>query len=98
MSSSENTIDTDFVTITRHLNETGRKFGRTGELTNVLTAIVTSVKAIANSVRRAGIANLYGIAGETNATGDEQKKIRCIVQYFDDQYVEILLWLLRFGF
>ena len=75
MSSSENTIDTDFVTITRHLNETGRKFGRTGELTNVLTAIVTSVKAIANSVRRAGIANLYGIAGETNATGDEQKKL-----------------------
>jgi len=73
--SSENVIDTEFVTITSHLQAKGRKYGRTGELTNVLTAIVTSVKAIANSVRRAGIANLYGIAGETNATGDEQKKL-----------------------
>lgn len=73
--SDENTVQTDFITITRHLQENGRKLGKTGELTNLLTALVTSVKAIANSVRRAGIANLYGIAGETNATGDEQKKL-----------------------
>lgn len=68
-------IETNLVTITRHINEKGRKTGGTGEFTQLLTAMVTGIKAIANAVRRAGIANLYGIAGETNATGDEQKKL-----------------------
>lgn len=69
------TIETNLITITRHIQEQGRRHGATGEFTQLLTAIVTSVKAIANAVRRAGIANLYGIAGQQNATGDEQKKL-----------------------
>jgi len=28
-----------------------------------------------DSVRKAGIANLYGVSGTENATGDQQKKI-----------------------
>ena len=30
---------------------------------------------ISRSVRKAGIANLYGVSGTENATGDQQKKI-----------------------
>lgn len=32
-------------------------------------------KFISSKVRKAGISNLYGIAGEVNATGDTQKKL-----------------------
>ena len=68
-------MDIDLITITRFINEKGRQSGGTGEFTQLLTALVTSIKGIANSVRKAGIANLYGIAGQENATGDEQKKL-----------------------
>lgn len=68
-------LDVDLVTITRYINERGRLAGGTGEFTQLLTALVTGIKAISNAVRKAGIANLYGIAGQTNATGDEQKKL-----------------------
>lgn len=73
---SGDSINTNLVTITRHIQEQGRQNPKaTGEFTCLLNALVTSIKAIANAVRRAGIANLYGIAGEVNATGDEQKKL-----------------------
>ena len=69
-------MDVDMVTITRFINEQQRASGGTGEFTQLLTALVTSIKGIANTVRRAGIANLYGVAGGAqNATGDEQKKL-----------------------
>lgn len=32
-------------------------------------------KFISSKVRKAGITNLYGLAGEINATGDSQKKL-----------------------
>jgi fructose-1,6-bisphosphatase I len=35
----------------------------------------TSCKLISRSVRKAGIAGLYGVAGSTNTTGDDQKKL-----------------------
>merc|ERR1712003_337816 len=38
-------------------------------------ALATSCKCIATAVQRAGIANLYGLAGEQNSTGDDQKKL-----------------------
>jgi len=41
----------------------------------LLNAIQTACKLITRSVRKAGIAGLYGSAGSENATGDEQKKI-----------------------
>lgn len=47
----------------------------TGELTQLLNAITTAVKAIESAVRKAGIAKLHGLAGDTNVTGDEQKKL-----------------------
>lgn len=67
--------NTDMVTMTRFIVEQGRKCGATGELTNLLNGICTAVKAIATNVRRAGIVNLYGLAGSSNTTGDDQKKL-----------------------
>jgi len=44
-------------------------------LTLLLTAIQVTSKFIATNVRKARLINLVGLAGETNATGDEQKKL-----------------------
>jgi len=72
---SSESLNTDMVTMTRFIVEQGRKCGATGELTNLLNSICTAVKAIATNVRRAGIVNLYGLAGSSNTTGDDQKKL-----------------------
>lgn len=48
---------------------------RDHELVILLNAIGTSCKLIASAVKRAGVAQLYGLAGEVNSTGDDQKKL-----------------------
>lgn len=69
-------IDTDCMTLSRFmLEEQGRCEGATGEMTQLLNAISTACKGISSAVHRAGIAQLYGIAGGTNTTGDQQKKL-----------------------
>jgi len=40
-----------------------------------MNAIATSCKLITSAVQRAGVAKLYGLAGEVNSTGDDQKKL-----------------------
>nr|CAB3245050.1 fructose-1,6-bisphosphatase 1-like [Phallusia mammillata] len=77
--SLDNIAQGDICTLTRFITERGRQCGSaTGELTQLLNAICTAIKSIATNVRRAGIMNLYGIAGSTNTTGDEQKKLDVI--------------------
>ncbi|XP_012297539.3 fructose-1,6-bisphosphatase 1-like [Aotus nancymaae] len=68
-------FDTDVSTLTRFVMEEGRKARGTGELTQLLNSLCTVVKAISSAVRKAGIAHLYGIAGSTNVTGDQVKKL-----------------------
>ncbi|XP_006981786.1 fructose-1,6-bisphosphatase 1 [Peromyscus maniculatus bairdii] len=68
-------FDTDIDTLTRFVMEEGRKARGTGELTQLLNSLCTAVKAISSAVRKAGIAQLYGIAGSTNVTGDQVKKL-----------------------
>ncbi|XP_071794926.1 fructose-1,6-bisphosphatase 1-like [Asterias amurensis] len=69
-------LQTDFMTLTRFVLEEQRRFpSATGELTQLLNALLTAIKAVSSAVRKAGIAKLYGIAGSTNTTGDEQKKL-----------------------
>lgn len=41
----------------------------------LMNAIGTSCKLITSAVQRAGVAKLYGLAGEVNSTGDDQKKL-----------------------
>ncbi|XP_030832557.1 fructose-1,6-bisphosphatase 1 [Strongylocentrotus purpuratus] len=73
------TVDTDFMTLTRFMiEEQTRCEGATGEMTQLLNSIATAVKAISSNVRKAGISRLYGIAGGSNVTGDEQKKLDII--------------------
>lgn len=75
MAKKPESFDTDISTLTRFVMEEGRKAQGTGELTQLLNSLCTAVKAISSAVRKAGIAQLYGIAGSTNVTGDEVKKL-----------------------
>ncbi|XP_072473595.1 fructose-1,6-bisphosphatase 1-like isoform X2 [Notamacropus eugenii] len=68
-------FNTDVNTLTRFVMEEGRKAQGTGEMTQLLNSLCTAVKVISSAVRKAGIANLYGIAGSTNVTGDQVKKL-----------------------
>uniref|UniRef100_A0A7S2MUU1 Fructose-1,6-bisphosphatase, cytosolic n=1 Tax=Helicotheca tamesis TaxID=374047 RepID=A0A7S2MUU1_9STRA len=45
------------------------------DLVILMNAIATSCKLITSAVQRAGVAQLYGLAGEVNSTGDDQKKL-----------------------
>ncbi|KAJ1637874.1 cytosolic fructose-1,6-bisphosphatase [Pavlovales sp. CCMP2436] len=45
------------------------------ELTILMNAIAVACKATARACRKAGIANLFGMAGEQNSSGDDQKKL-----------------------
>jgi fructose-1,6-bisphosphatase I len=52
-------IDTNCMTLTRFFLAEQRKFPEaTGELTQLLNAIQTSVKAVSSAVRKAGVAKL----------------------------------------
>ncbi|CAN9512856.1 unnamed protein product [Ophioblennius macclurei] len=73
--SKQEAFDTNVVTVTRFVMEEGRRAGGTGELTTLLNSVCTAVKAISSAVSKAGIAHLYGIAGSTNVTGDQVKKL-----------------------
>ncbi|KAA8592497.1 hypothetical protein FQN60_017952 [Etheostoma spectabile] len=73
--SDQAAFDTNVVTMTRFVMEEGRKAKGTGELTTLLNSLCTAVKAISSAVRKAGIAHLFGIAGSTNVTGDQVKKL-----------------------
>jgi len=57
---SSSGIDVDCLTLTRFLLAEQKKFPEaTGDLTQLMTAILTAVKAISSAVRRAGFAQLY---------------------------------------
>lgn len=79
MSYRSDTIDTNCMTLTRFVLGEQRKVPHaTGDLTQLLNNLLTAVKAISSAVRKAGIAKLYGIAGETNIQGEEVKKLDCL--------------------
>eukprot|EP01031_Cornospumella_fuschlensis_P004705 gene4705-5894_t len=48
---------------------------RDADFVLLINAIQTACKLISRSVRKAGIAGLYGMAGSENTTGDAQKKL-----------------------
>jgi len=68
--------NTDPMTLTRHLIKSQKTHKEaTGDFTLLLSSIQTACKFIDHKVRKAGIANLYGLAGNENSTGDSQKKL-----------------------
>jgi fructose-1,6-bisphosphatase I len=70
-------IDVNCMTLTRFVLAEQRKRApdATGDLTLLLSTIQSAVKAISSAVRKAGLAKLYGLAGETNVQGEEVKKL-----------------------
>lgn len=80
MSESNHTIKTDLVTLTRFIIEEQQKNApdATGELTLLLNALQYAFKFIAHTIRRAELINLIGLYGQTNSTGDDQKKLDVI--------------------
>ncbi|XP_059486489.1 fructose-1,6-bisphosphatase 1 [Neocloeon triangulifer] len=76
MSSTGQPLDTNCMTLTRYVLAEQRKVpGATGDLTQLLNSLQSAIKAVSSAVRKAGIAKLFGIAGETNVQGEEVKKL-----------------------
>ncbi|ODQ53467.1 fructose-1,6-bisphosphatase [Saitoella complicata NRRL Y-17804] len=67
----------DIPTLTRFILQEQQKFGQSasGDLTQLLNAVQLTCKFIAFNIRRAQLINLVGLAGASNATGDDQKKL-----------------------
>lgn len=72
-------INTEIITLTRYLNEEQTKHKEaTGDFTLLCHALQFSFKSIAYYIRRASLINLSGLAGSSNSTGDDQKKLDVI--------------------
>ena len=72
-------VNTSIVTLTRFLTEEQIKHREaTGDFTLLCHALQFSFKSIAYYIRRATLVNLTGLAGSSNTTGDEQKKLDVI--------------------
>lgn len=80
MSDSKTPINTDLVTLTRFIIEEQQRLApdATGELSLLLNALQYAFKFIAHTIRRAELVNLIGLYGQTNSTGDDQKKLDVI--------------------
>ncbi|KAA8494850.1 Fructose-1,6-bisphosphatase, cytosolic [Porphyridium purpureum] len=57
------------------LDEQRKNPAAQGDLTLLLSGVQTACKIIESCVRRAGIAQLYGLAGSGNVQGEDQKKL-----------------------
>ncbi|KAF2204533.1 fructose-1,6-bisphosphatase [Delitschia confertaspora ATCC 74209] len=72
-------INTDIITLTRFLTEEQVKHKEaTGDFTLLCHALQFAFKSIAYYIRRATLINLTGLAGTSNTTGDDQKKLDVI--------------------
>jgi fructose-1,6-bisphosphatase I len=69
--------ETNPITLTRFILQETKQFKQsTGNFALLLQSIQLACKVIASAANKAGIANLYGVAGgQENATGDVQKKL-----------------------
>jgi len=69
-------INSDLLTLTRHLIYSQKNHtGATGDFTLLMASIQLGCKFVSTNVKRAGLANLTGLAGHQNITGDDQKKL-----------------------
>ncbi|KAL1297452.1 hypothetical protein AAFC00_004979 [Neodothiora populina] len=72
-------VNTNITTLTTFLTEEQTKHEEaTGDFTLLCHALQFAFKSIAYYIRRASLINLEGLAGASNATGDDQKKLDVI--------------------
>ncbi|MCK9280637.1 MAG: class 1 fructose-bisphosphatase [Melioribacteraceae bacterium] len=65
-----------FMTLPRHILEGEKDHPEaTGELSDILNQIGLACKLISLEVNKAGLADIIGYTGDTNESGDEQKKL-----------------------
>lgn len=68
--------DQHLVTLSRHtINDQIKHDGATGDLTLLLMSIQVACKFIASEVRRAGLAEMTGLAGYINVQGEQVRKL-----------------------
>eukprot|EP00835_Amoeboradix_gromovi_P002855 NODE_171_length_16024_cov_0.172559.p6 type:complete len:323 gc:universal NODE_171_length_16024_cov_0.172559:10508-11476(+) len=71
-----NGIDTDLLTLTRCVVNNQKLHNQAkGDLTLLLMSVQLACKMIASTVRKAGIINMTGLAGNQNVQGEDQKKL-----------------------
>lgn len=88
MSSTGQAIDTNCMSLTRFTLAEQKKIPHaSGDLTQLLVCIQTAVKAISSAVRKAGIAKLFGMAGDVNVQGEEVKKLDVLA---NDLFINML--------
>jgi len=76
MTNQGQTFDANAMTLTRFVLADQKRFpSATGDLSQLLNCIQTAIKAVSSAVRKAGIAQLHGISGETNVQGEVVKKL-----------------------
>jgi len=82
-------IDTNCMTLTRFILAEQKKHakGGTGDLTQLLSSLQSAIKAVSAAVRRAGISQLFGAAGDTNVQGEEVKKLDVLA---NDLFINML--------
>jgi len=82
-------MDTNCMTLTRFILAEQKKYAPagTGDLTQLLSSIQSACKAVSTAVRRAGISNLFGAAGNTNVQGEEVKKLDVLA---NDLFINML--------
>jgi len=82
-------IDTNCMTLTRWILAEQKKHAPTGtgDFTQLLASLQTAVKAVSAAVRRAGISELFGVAGSTNVQGEEVKKLDVLA---NDLFINML--------
>uniref|UniRef100_A0A0M3I3M8 Fructose-1,6-bisphosphatase isozyme 2 n=2 Tax=Ascaris TaxID=6251 RepID=A0A0M3I3M8_ASCLU len=69
-------IETDAMTLQRIVLHDQKKHpNASGDLTTLLTSLLTAVKAISSAVRKAGLAHIQGMAGKRNVQGEDVKKL-----------------------
>merc|ERR1719284_788468 len=69
--SVEDMNDSDFMTLGRWLMTNTKDM----ELTILMAQLALACKATSRACAKAGIANLFGMAGDQNSSGDDQKKL-----------------------
>ena len=79
-------FDVDAPTLSRFV----MKNTKDAELVILLNSLATSFKLIASAVGRAGVAQLYGLAGEVNTTGDEQKKLDVMSNDMSEYFFQLI--------
>jgi len=76
MTNQGQTFDANAMTLTRFVLAEQKRFpSASGDLSQLLNCLQTAIKAVSSAVRKAGIAQLHGISGETNVQGEVVKKL-----------------------